>query len=100
MEALDRVVLEIPIEQRIRLEPQSRISPRFLAFQAVCSASSIVCGYVEISTTSSGFGRRLPFTMLFANVCELTMGSPGPVCSSGRNRIPGRRCQGREESVR
>src|SRR5439155_739695 len=29
-------------------------------------------------TTSSGFGRRLPFTMLFARLCELTMGSPAP----------------------
>src|SRR5206468_6600735 len=31
-----------------------------------------------MSTTSSGFGRRLPFTMLFARLCELTMGSPAP----------------------
>src|SRR5438552_11850082 len=29
-------------------------------------------------TTPSGFGRRLPFTMLFARLCELTMGSPAP----------------------
>src|SRR2546428_12022067 len=60
----------------------------------------MVCGYVEISTTSSGFGRRLPFTMLFASVCELTMRLPGPVCSMGHKRIPGRRSQGREQSER
>src|SRR5437879_13773769 len=36
--------------------------------------------------------------MLFANVCELTRGSPGPVCSMRHKRIPGRRSQGREQS--
>src|SRR5207244_9806487 len=33
MEALDRVVLEIAVEQRIRIEPERGIGPRFLTFQ-------------------------------------------------------------------
>src|SRR3989454_12670720 len=75
-------------------------APAFWHSNAVASASSIVCGYVEMRTTSSGFGRRLPFTMLFARLCELTMGSPAPYARWNINGFRVDVLRGGEESER
>src|SRR3989454_1293135 len=91
METLDGVVLEIAIEQGVRLEPERRIGPCFLAFQR-----GLLCEFDRMRIRRDEhdlvrFRSKASFHDAFRQGLRADHKIPGPVCTVRHKRIPGRR---------
>src|SRR5437870_1133874 len=91
METLDGVVLEIAVEQGVRLEPERRIGPCFLAFQRGLLREFDRMRIRRDEHDLVRFRSKASFHDAFRQGLRADHKIPGPVCTVRHKRIPGRR---------
>ena len=96
MEAFHGVVLEIAVEQGVRVEPQRGIGARLLALQCGRLRELDRVWIRRDEDDLVGFRSKASLHDAFRQALRADHGIPGPVCPMEHKRIPGRRSQGRE----